>query len=47
LEENSAAAQIKLSRAELYEVRKLVDSAEIVGGRYFPNNHRLIPVKVS
>jgi len=32
-EENSAAANIKLSREELDEVRKIVDSAEILGGR--------------
>lgn len=34
LEENSAAAEIKLSTDELESVRKLVESAEIHGGRY-------------
>jgi diketogulonate reductase-like aldo/keto reductase len=36
LEENAAAVEIKLTKEELDEIRKLVESAEVHGERYVP-----------
>lgn len=34
LEENSAAVEVKLTKEEVEEVRKLVESTEVLGDRY-------------
>jgi hypothetical protein len=34
LEENSAAVEVKLTKEEVEEVRKLVESTEVFGDRY-------------